>query len=277
MTARGDCDVALSRGALREGVAALEAFGDLLGLRRVGPRALDRVKSDTYDACGSLVDALGPFERTLIVALGKTSEAESAIHALGERIRLHVTPIAESLRDPAPISARRRLALEAVFRKHRSEFKDCVALCDLVVAAATAVPVDLDVLELFEQLPGDRSSDAPVVRVGIDVVRSVSFRADRHVLAGLVEAAVTSVCRGGTTSARLVAGTNDEGVNVIRVGPVPRGFTMPKRTIAIPVRGEVDLAVDVARVVASRSSLSFAVDVPAGVASILASSRGSPC
>lgn len=277
MTARGDCDVALSRGALREGVAALEAFGDLLGLRRVGPRALERAKSDTFDACGSLLAALGPFEHTLILALGKTSEAEAAIRALGNRIRSHVSPIAEALGDPAPISARRRLALEAVFRKHRAEFKDCVALCDLAVAAATAAPADLDVVELLEQRSGDRMGEAPIARVGIDVVRSVVVRADRHVLVGLVETAVACVCRAGATTVRLVAGTNDEGVNVIRLSPAPRGWALPKRTVSMAVRGEIDLAVDVARVVASRSGLTVNFDPATNVASILVSSRSAPC
>jgi hypothetical protein len=272
--ARGDCDIALSRGALREGVAALEAFGDLLGLRRVGPRALDKAKADTFDACESLLAALGPFQHTLVVALGQTPAAEAALRALGERVRSHVGPIAEALADPTPISARRRLALEAVFRKHRSEFRDCVALSDLAVAAATAVPMDLDVVDLFEQFPGDRVGEAPAVRVGIDVVRSISIRADRYVLIGLVEAAVTFVCRSGTTNVRLVAGTNDEGVNVIRVSPVPRGWTWPKQTVSMPLRGEVELAMDVARVVASRSGMGVSFDAAANVASILASPRG---
>jgi hypothetical protein len=276
-TARGDYDVALSRGALREGVAALEAFGDLLGLRRVGPRALDRAKSDTFDACGALLAALGPFEHTLVVALGKTTAAEASVRALSDRIKSHVSPITEALADPAPISARRRLALEAVFRKHRSEFKDCVALCDLAVAAVTAMPVDLDVVDLLEQLPGDRIGEAPVVRVGIDIVRPISIRADGHVLMGLVETAVTFVCRGGPTPLRLVAGANDDGVNVIRLGPAPRGWVLPTRTISMPLRGEFDLAVDVARVVASRSGLGVNFDPATNMASILASSRGSSC
>lgn len=277
MTARGDCDVALSRGTLREGVAALEAFGDLLGLRRVGPRALERAKSDTFDACGSLLAALGPFEHTLIVALGKTPEAEAAIRLLGDRVRSHVAPIAEALGDPAPISARRRLALEAVFRRHRTEFKDCVALCDLAVAAATAAPADLDVVELLEQRASDRPGETPVVRIGIDVVRSVVVRADRHVLLGLIETAVAFACRAGATTARLVAGTNDEGVNVIRLSAAPRGWALPKRTISMPMRGEVDLATDVARVVASRSALAVNFDPATNVASIQASSPSAPC
>lgn len=271
--ARGDCDVALSRGTLREGVAALEAFGDLLGLRRVGPRALDKAKSDTFDACESLLAALAPFEHTLVVAFGQTQAAETALGALAERIRSHVSPIAEALGDPTPISARRRLALEAVFRKHRAEFRDCVALCDLAVAAATAMPMDLDVVDLFEQFPGERLGDVPAVRIGIDIVRSISMRADRYVLIGLIETAVTFVCRNGSTGARLVAGTNDDGVNVIRVGPVPRAWTWPKRTVSMPLRGEVELATEVARVVASRSGLGVSFDATTNVASILASPR----
>lgn len=277
MTARGECDVTLSRGALREGVAALEAFGDLLGLRRVGPRALDRAKSDTSDACASLLAALGPFEHTLVIALGTTTAAETSMRALGDRIRSHVSPIAEALEDPSPISARRRLALEAVFRKHRSEFKDCVALCDLAVAAVTAMPVDLDVIELLEQSPSDRIADAPVVRVGIDVVRPVSIRADRHVLVGLIEAAVTFVNREGPTGVRLVAGTNENGLNMIRLSPAQRGWVFPKRTVSMPLRGEFDLAVDVAQVVASRSGLVVNFDPATNSASILSSSRDASC
>jgi hypothetical protein len=169
------------------------------------------------------------------------------------------------------------LALEAVFRKHRSDFKDCVALCDLAVAAVTAMPADLDVVDLLEHLPSDRIGDAPVVRVGIDVVRSIAIRADRHVLMGLVETAVTFVCRDGATNVRLVAGTNDDGLNVIRLSPAPRNWVLPKRTVSLPLRGEFDLAVDVARVVASRSELGVNFDPATNAASILANSRGGPC
>jgi hypothetical protein len=172
------------------------------------------------------------------------------------------------------------LALEAVFRKHRSEFKDCVALCDLAVAAVTATPLDLDVSELFEPLTPlttDRFGDVPLVQVGIDIVRSIVIRADRHVLMGLVQTAVTFVCRGGLTSARLLAGTNEDGMSVIRVGPAPRGWTMPKRMVLLPQRGEVDLAMDVARVVATRSDLTVSFDAATNGASILANSRSGPC
>jgi hypothetical protein len=258
-------------------VAALEAFGDLLGLRRVGPRALDRVKPDTVEACGSLLASLGPFKHTLVVAFGKTPDVDAVLQALCDRIRSHVSPIVEALADPAPISARRRLALEAVFRKHRSEFKDCVAWCDLAVAAVTAMPVELDVVDLLEQFPSDRVGDAPVVKVGIDVVRPIAIRTDRHVLLGLVEAAVTFVGREDATSIRLVAGTNDDGANVIRLSPAPRGWAFPKRTFFLPLRREFDLAVDVARVVACRSGLSVHFDPATNVASILSSSSGASC
>ncbi|HRI67648.1 MAG TPA: hypothetical protein PK156_25565 [Polyangium sp.] len=277
MLPRGDCDVALSRGALREGVAALEAFGDLLGSRRVGPRALDRAKSDTSEACQALLQALDPFEQTLLVSLGQTPNLTATMQALGERLRAHVGPMAEALRDTAPISARRRLALEAVFRKHRSGFKDCVALCDLAVAAVTAMPLDLEVIELFDSLSGDRFGDVSLVQIGIDIVRPVVMRADRHVLMGLVEAAVSFVGRSGTTTARLVAGTNDDGATVIRVGPAPRGWTLPKRTVSMPLRGEVELAMDVARAVALRSDLGVSFDAATNSASIVANTRVGPC
>jgi hypothetical protein len=277
VTATDDYDVSLSRGALREGVAALEAFGDLLGLRRVGPRALERAKSDTFDACGALVAALGPFERTLVVALGKDASTEATVRALCDRIRSHVLPIVESLSGDAPISARRRLGLEAVFRKHRAEFKACVALCDLAVAAAAAVPVELDVVDLLEHLHEDRAAETPVVRVGIDVTQPVTIRADRHVLTGLVEAAVAFVCRGGTTDMRLVARANDDGTYVICLGPAPRDGASPKRTFSVPLRGEVDLALDVARLVAPRSGLEVVFDSAANTVSIVASSRAVTC
>lgn len=272
----GDCDVTLARGSLREGVAALEAFGDLLGLRRVGPRALERAKSDTFEACGTLLAALGPFEHTLIIALGKTPEAEAAMHALGERVRSHVKPIADALGDPTPISARRRLALEAVFRKHRTDFKDSVALCDLTVAVATAAPAELDVVDLLEQRATDRIGDVPSVRVGIDVVRSVSVHADRHVLMGLMEIAAAFVCRDGATTLRLIAGTNDDGANVIRLAPAARGWVLPKRTVTLPLRGELDLSLEVARVIAPRSGLSVHFDATTNVASIVAGVRVTP-
>ncbi len=276
MIASRDCAVTLSRGALREGFAALEAFGDLLGSRRVGPRALERARVGTLEACEALIAALGPFEHTLVVALGKDDEAEAVIGALCERVKSHVSSIASALVDRAVLSARRRLALEALFRKHRADFRDNVALCDVAVAAATAAPVELDLVDLLEQRHGERAPEGPVARVGIDSDRPVMIRADRHVLAGLVEAAVSFVCRAGASEAQLVAGINDDGAFVVRIGPAS-GAGSSKRTIAVPLRGEVDLAVQVARMVGPRSGLDVSFDSAANTVSIVPNSRAATC
>jgi hypothetical protein len=272
-----DCAVTLSRGALREGFAALEAFGDLLGSRRVGPRALERARVETLEACEALVAALGPFQHTLVVALGKDDETEAVMHALCERLKSHVSSISSSLADRAVLSARRRLALEALFRKHRAEFRDNVALSDVAVAAATAAPVEVDLVDLLEQRHGERAPEGPVVRVDIDSTRPVMIRADRHVLAGLVEAAASFVCRAGASEARLVAGINDDGAFVVRIGPVLREGSSAKRTITLPLRGEVDLAVQVARLVGPRSGLGVSFDSATNAVSIVPNSRAATC
>jgi len=52
---------------------------------------------------------------------------------------------------------------------------------------------------------------------------------------------------------------------------------MPKKSIVLPMRGQADLAVDVARVVAARTGLGVTFDPATLSASIVTNSRGGPC
>ena len=54
LSERGETPLAIARGAVREGLAALEGFSDLLGSRRIGPRALAQARSEMVPACEAL-------------------------------------------------------------------------------------------------------------------------------------------------------------------------------------------------------------------------------
>lgn len=266
MNAASDCPLVLSLGAVREGCAAIEAFGDLLASRRVGPRALTHAKAATIEACVTLVAALRPFERTLQTALGGDSEAKAILRPLFERLESHLSTITTALQDWSPLSARHRLGLETSFRTYRADIKDCVALCDLAVAAAAVIPVDLDLVGLMEQRQDDRVPEGRTVTLGIDV-DATTIRTDRRVLAGLIELAVAFACRDGGDAALLTARARPDGTFVIRVGRAPSNRS-PQRAVTVLRRGELDLGLEVARMAARRAGLDMSFDGATNAVSI---------
>lgn len=258
MKSGSDSPLNLSLGAVREGCAAIEAFGDLLVSRRVGPRALMRAKVATVEACVALGAELGPFERTLQAAFGNDSGATAILKPLCGCLKSRLSAITTALGDESPLSARHRLALDTLFRKVRPDIKDCAALCDLAVAAATAVPVELDLVGLMEQRQDDRVPEGRAVTLGIDV-DATTIRTDRRVLAGLIELAVAFVCRDGSAKALLTAGARPDGTFVVRIGRAASN-RLAERSVTVLRRGELDLGLEVARLSAWRSGVDISFD-----------------
>gem|GEM_PF-6095841 len=267
MNAVSDCPLALSLGALREGCAAIEAFGDLLASRRVGPRALARARVATLEACVTLVGALGPFERIVAASLGDDCSANEILSRLCERLKLHMSAIMKALCAATPLSARRRLELETLFRDHRAGIKDCVALCDLAVASATIVPVELHLGALMQRYHHDRAVDDGAVVLELDVDET-PIRTGRRLLAGLIELSVSLVCRDGASRARLSATTRPDGTFVVRVVRAPSDRSAEKSVVLLR-RGELDLGLDVARMAARRAGIDVAFDDATNEASIV--------
>jgi hypothetical protein len=279
VTRSDESSLGLARGAVREGLAALEAFSDLLGSRRVGPRALDRARSDMGEASTALCEALRSLDQALAAALGPGAEAMTAARALSEHAASRAAALAavfaasESLAD-----ARRRLALEAAIRKHGAELRDAIALCDLLAAAAVPAPTELDLVDVLDQRFGGKPAEgASVLRLGVEAPRPATLVADRHVLGGLVEVAASIIAKSGTTNARLGVTRSPGGALSIRIVPAARTSATAKTTMFVPLRAPVPGALEVARVAARRVGLGIEVDPATNAVSITSETRPSSC
>jgi len=261
--------LSIARGAVREGLAALDGFGELLGSRRVGPKALERARADLGEACASLGTAICSLASVIDEAFGEDEAARASTSALCahaiERARVLVAAV--DVKGPLG-DARRRLALEAAVKRHGAELKDAVALCDLLAAAAAPAPTELDLLDVLEQRFGAAGRVEASVRVGIDAIRPAPLVADRHLFGALVEVAAAHAAKRGMASPRLGVVKWKDGSLLVRIGPSPRGSAAPRATMEIPVRGDVPGTLEAAKVAARRAGMKLEVDPATGAVTI---------
>jgi hypothetical protein len=269
VTLAWQAELAVARGAVREGLAALEGFGDLLGSRRVGPKALERARADLGDACVALRAALLTLSAAIDDAFGEDFAATDTMDALCGYAVDRADALAAAVGTDGPLSdARRRLALESEVRRNAAELRDAVVLCDLLASAAANAETELDLLDVLELRFGDVSRGEASARLGVDAARPVPFTADRHVFGGLVALAVTLAAKKGMTAPRLGVVKLKDGGLIVRVAPTPRGSAAPRVTFEVPLRGDVPGALDVAHAVARRAGFTLEVEAATGVVSI---------
>jgi len=268
--ASAESPLAIARGAVREGLAAFEGFGHLLGSRRIGPRALSQAKADMAPACETLREAFTSLERAFVAALADDEEAKTEARALGAHALACVAALAAALSDGGSLSdARRRLALEAAVRKHGGELRDTFAFAELLAASVAPASVELDLVDVLEQrFGGHRAAEDGAVRIAVEAPRPSWLVADRHVLGGLVELAAPIASRRGAGAARLGVARPSGGGLAVRLSPSPPRAAAARLVLSVTARGEVPNALGIARVAARRARLGLTIDAAAGIVSI---------
>ncbi|MDI1434751.1 hypothetical protein [Polyangium sorediatum] len=269
-SARAESPLAIARGAVREGLAALEGFGDLLGSRRIGPRALAVALSEMVPACEALRASFVALELAFVATLASDLEAQDQARNLGTHAGACVAALSSAFSDGGSLSdARRRLALEASVRKHGAELRDTFALAEFFAAAVTPAPTELDLVDVLEQRFGaNRATEEGVIRIAVEAPRPSWLVADRHVLGGLVELAAPIASRRGTVPARLGVARPPSGGLVVRLSPAPRNAAATRLVLSVTARGEVPSSLGIARVAARRAKLGLTIDAAAGIVSI---------
>jgi len=277
VSAGANSPLSIARGAVREGLAALFGFSQLIGSRRVGPRALERARADMDDACASLAAALDALERGLVEVFGPDENAASAARALCAYVTSHVKTLAGALSaDGSLENARRRLALEAAIRTHGDAIQGAMSLCDLLVAATTPSPVELDVADALEHRFGSRTDETSSVRLFIDAPTPTTMHVDRHVLVGLVELGATLAARGNAAQVRLGL-RSIGGSPVLRIAPVPRGAALPKTSLLVPRAADLPFTIEVARATGQRAGLRVELDPGTNAVTIKSEVPPGPC
>ncbi len=268
MTLPSQSVLSIARGVVREGLAALDGFAELLASRRVGPKALERARADLGETCAALGTAICSLASVIGEAFAEDPAAQASTGALCAHAVERARTLGTAVEGVGPIDARRRLALEAVMKRHGGELKDAVALCELLAAAAEPMATELDLLDVLEQRFGVSGRGEASVRVGIDASRPTPLVTDRHLFGGLVEVAAAHLAKRGVTSPRLGVVKWKDGALLVRIGPSPKGSAAPRTTLEIPVRGEVPGTLEAAQAAARRAGMKLEVEAATGAVTI---------
>lgn len=264
--------LAAARGAVRDGVAAVEGFAQLLGSRRVGPRGVARALPEVREGCATLGAALQTIEAAIAAEVADDAAAAAAgavlAHAGAEvaRLEAELTGPAGARSKSASIDARQRLALDASVRRAAGELKGALHLVDLLCASLELRPTPIDLADVIRQRSSSRSQGEPAVRVAVVCEDGCAegVEADARVVGGLIELAVGAVSAAGVASPHLAASKRLDGrveVSVgghrTRGGPAAQGFTSE-----LPLRDAGPRALAVARAAARRAGIEITIEGP---------------
>lgn len=258
-------------GDVRDGVAAIEAFVEALGSRRVGPRVLASNVPDVRRGCAPLRAAIDAFEQAIAVPLGDDAAARDAVKAMLDHAALRVTEIEKTLaarEDGAPIDARERLAIEAVVRPGARELDAAVRLADLLVAAITPQSTWIDIGEVLDER---QAAAASQIAARLVLPASIVVVHDPRLLRDLFEFAVATVARAGVKEPQIAASRDADGLLVAKVGaglaapprrapdkrraPAPP----PPRVLHVALRPELPREPDVVRAASRRAGFDLRI------------------
>ena len=213
----------LARGAVREGVTAIENLAQLLRSRTVGPRQLGHALPEMRLGCASLATAIAELKEAMAEHLGSDPAGLASFLGMLTHASVRVDELGAAIRnkESTPLDARERLALEAIVRGIGGELDSMLRLVDLVGVATTLRTADIDLSALLAERRRPSQRLTPVH--AIIELRAPTFRADARVVLELLEFAVSTVVRAGVESPRIVAdlAVLPEQPLLITVGPAP--------------------------------------------------------
>jgi hypothetical protein len=265
-------DLTDARGAVREGVTAIENLAQLLRSRMVGPRQLGHALPEMRLGCVSLAQAIAELKVAMTGYLASDPAGLAAFLGMLTHASVRVDELGAAIRskEPTPMDARERLALESIVRGIGGELDSMLRLIDLVGVATTMRTADIDLSALLAERRRPSQRLTPVH--AIIELRAPTFRADARVVLELLEFAVATVVRAGVESPRIVAdlaGVPDEPL-LITVGPAPPrgagGVTLKSaedlkniRILDVSLRPELPHEAEVVQAAARFSGFSFKV------------------
>jgi hypothetical protein len=258
--------LALARGDVRDGVASIANFREMLASRRVGPRGLAGALPQVEEGCGPLRDSLETLERALEVELAADPEGVSAVQGLIAHAIAQVDALAQALaaRRGRPIDARERLGLEAVVLPVAGDLARVVRLVDLLGAPVTSDTTTIDFGDaLSERNPAPRS--ATQVLATVEVRAEELAVGDARLVLELLEFAVATVARAGVPFPRIVVEGSAEGLPVFTIDAGPRppkvsvGSGVEQRIFDVVMRDELPREADVVRAAARKLGIALTI------------------
>lgn len=266
--------LAAARGAVRDGVAAVEGLAQLLGSRRVGPRGVARALPEVRDGCAALRASLGALDEVIAAEVAGDAEAAAAAGATLAHAALEVERIEAELGGrgadarPAAIDARRRLALEASVRRAAGELAGALELVDLLCASLDPRPTAIDLADVLRERSATGPPLAPAVQVSAACERAEGLEADARVVGGLIELALGAARVAGLESLRITSRRRADGRVEVRVDGGGTGRAGADAiALELPARADGACALDVARAVARRAGIGLAIE-PGGAVTL---------
>jgi hypothetical protein len=209
--------LSIARGDVRDGVAAIEHFREVLVSRRVGPRVLERAIPEMATGCEPLVVALGALVDAAGAEISDDPEGVLAVQGLVDHAEVKVRELALALQAfvGSTIDARARLSLEGTVRRVSDELGATLRLVDMLGAPVTSDMVMIDLGDaLHARVASARRARVPepqALRVPVELSTEELAVGDARLLMELLDHAVAWVVGAGVSAPRIVVSKGPEG------------------------------------------------------------------
>ena len=266
MSLRSDA-LSLARGDVRDGVAAIEHFHEVLASRRVGSRVVERAIPEMASGCAPLVRALAALVEAVGSEIADDPEGVDAVRGMIESANERVTELTTALTAlvGSTIDARARLSLEAIVRRVAGALGATLRLVDMLGAPVTSDMVMIDLGDaLHARVANVRRVRAPepaVLRVPIDLSADELAVGDARLLLDLLDHAVAWVVGSGVSSPRIVVEKGPEGFPMFTVEAEPAQPLLGSGRLSFDtvVRDELPHERGVVRAAARHAGLSLSI------------------
>jgi hypothetical protein len=257
--------LALARGEVRDGIASIEHFLQVLASRRVGPRVLARGIPEVLAGCTPLRESLATLAAALGVELAGDPEGVDAVHSLLTYAAGLVDELAAALQgcEGKALDARERLAIEAIVRRVAGELGTVLRLADLLGAPVTSETTTIDLGDALAQRRVHPRSDATAMLASVEVRVSELTVGDARLVLDLLELAVATVARAGVTAPRIVVELGPEGFPVFTIDAAPGkakdGSGADGQVLDVVLRPELPRQSDVVRAAARHAGIALTI------------------
>jgi hypothetical protein len=262
-----ESELASLRGAVRDGVAAIENLANVLASRRVGPRVIERALPEVRGGCLALTGALERLRGALPEILVGDAPGIDAANEMLEHAGLRVAALASDLerRESDPLDARERLALDALVRGISAELAGLVRLLDLLGVAANPRTTALELSDLLSQKRPFKGAPSVPITVNVDLGTQPTLVGDAYVVLDLLIFALAIAARTGIVNPFLGVTVSADAHIVIVVGRPPEVLapTAEKRVIEVPSRTPLPRENEVLTALARRAGITVTCDAVA--------------
>ncbi len=239
-----------ARGSLRDGLAALQNFENLLKSPRIGPRPLAQLLVGLRSSCVSIENALV----TVIDEIAERASDDEVLRSLKEFALARVRKLDASLQHAARVGmgARVRLSLEADVHSISAELGAVRGLIELLDAATHSVASELDlsglVMESVDALAVTGKKTPHAVHVTARLPNACpTVVTDPHVVIRLIALAIGLLASTQTDSIEIVAVSSDESGVDLLVRACPKVDHATACTAPFIIAPSVDVAAFAAR------------------------------